>query len=254
MAVAKVLSKAAQIRAALQKGTKDAAEKQFGKRPVAQELRRIEKAAAKEKDVKIAEKAGAMQSVKKQKMSKQEKATKAYKRVQKAVSKQQIVKSVEDFISAGGKISKVPKDKAAVYRKEMEEELKGRTVPAKRERIKSATDRKKLRQARKLTEGRESSEAFESRMSREARQGGGRDVGSRGAQRGSSPDPMFEYEASQASRLMRGEGDAPMTVDDRMKMIGRKKGGKVSKKKTQGKPRGVGCATRGYGKAMKGGK
>lgn len=66
MAVAKVLSKAAQIRAALQKGTKDAAEKQFGKRPVAQELRRLEKAAAKEKDVKIAEKAGAMQSVKKQ--------------------------------------------------------------------------------------------------------------------------------------------------------------------------------------------
>lgn len=34
-----------------------------------------------------------------------------------------------------------------------------------------------------------------------------------------------------------------------------KKGGKVSKsKKAKGKPRGVGCATRGYGKAMKGGK
>ena len=76
MAVAKVLSKAAQIRAALQKGTKDAVEKQFGKRPVAQELRRLEKAAAKEKDVKIAEKAGAMQSVKKQKMSKQERKLK----------------------------------------------------------------------------------------------------------------------------------------------------------------------------------
>ena len=38
------------------------------------------------------------------------------------------------------------------------------------------------------------------------------------------------------------------------KMIGRKKGGSVNKKKTNKKPRGVGCATRGYGKAMKGTK
>ena len=159
-----------------------------------------------------------------------------------------IVKSVDDFIKAGGKITTVPKDKAQVYRAEMEKELRGGTSVPRRERLKDATDPKKLRQARKLSEGRESTEAFEARMSREARQGGGRDVGRKSAQRGSAPDPMFEYEASQASRLMRGEGSAPMSIDDKMKLIGRKKGGKVSK------PRGVGCAVRGYGKAMKGKK
>jgi len=239
-----VISKAAQIKEALKSGTRAAAEKTFGKRAVSQELRRMADKLKKEKDKKIAKKAGAAGSIKKQKMTKQEKATAAFKRSEAKRKKLKEVKPKKPV-----KVKRVvSKEAQAKLDKEMAEELKGRTVSSRRKRIKEATDPKKRRKARKLTEGRESSEAFEARMSREARQGGGRDVGSRGAQRGSSPDPMFEYEASQASRLMRGEGDAPMTVDDRMKMIGRKKGGKVSK------PRGVGCATRGYGKAMKGTK
>tara|TARA_B110000977_G_scaffold148495_1_gene188291 strand:- start:960 stop:1706 length:747 start_codon:yes stop_codon:yes gene_type:complete len=245
-----VISKAAQIKEALKSGTKAAAEKTFGKRAVSQELRRMAVRLKKERDAKIAEKAGAMQSIKKKKMTKQEKATAAFKRSEAKRKKQTETKAKKPV-----KVKRVvSKEAQAKLDKEMAEELKGRTVKSRRERIKKATNPKKRRKAKQLTEGRESSEAFESRMSREARQGGGRDVGSKGAQRGSSPDPMFEYEASQASRLMRGEGDAPMTVDDRMKMLGRKKGGSINKKKTNKKPRGVGCATRGYGKAMKGTK
>ena len=245
-----ILSKAAQIRAALKEGSKNQAIKQFGARAVAQELRRLTAAAEKVKQAKIADTPNvqAMGSVQAKKMTRQEKAARAYKKVQEATSKQKIVQSVDDFLKAGGKLTTVPANKTKVYRAEMERELRGGTSVSRRERLKKATDPKKLRQARKLSEGRESSEAFEARMAREARQGGGQDVGRRRAQRGSAPDPMFEYEASQAARLMRGEGDAPMSVDDRMKMIGRKIGGKVSK------PRGVGCATRGYGKAMEGRK
>jgi hypothetical protein len=239
-------SMAAAIRAALKEGSKNQAIKQFGARAVAQELRRLAAAAEKVKQAKIADTPNvqAMGSVQAKKMTAQEKATRAFNKVQRATSKQEIVKSVDDFIKAGGKITTVPKDKAQVYRAEMEKELRGGTSVPRRERLKEATDPKKLRQARKLSEGRESTEAFEARMAREARQGGGRDVGRKSAQRGSAPDPMFEYEAGQASRLMRGEGSAPMSIDDKMKLIGRKKGGKVSK------PRGVGCAVRGYGKAM----
>ena len=226
------------------------AEAEFGKPAVRQALRRQQAAADKAKQAKIAETPSvqAMSSVKRNKMTRQEKATRAFNKVKKATSKQQIVKSVDDFLKAGGKITTVPAAKAKVYRAEMEKELRGGTSVPRRERLKEATDPKKLRQARKLSEGRESTEAFEARMAREARQGGGRDVGRKSAQRGSAPDPMFEYEAGQASRLMRGEGSAPMSIDDKMKLIGRKKGGKVSK------PRGVGCAVRGYGKAMKGKK
>ena len=226
------------------------AEAEFGKPAVRQAIRRQAEAAEKAKQAKIDKTPNvqAMSSVKRKKMTRQEKAARAYKKVQEATSKQKIVQSVDDFLKAGGKLTTVPADKAKVYRAEMERELRGGTSVSRRERLKKATDHKKLRKARKLSEGRESSEAFEARMAREANQGGGQDVGRRRAQRGSAPDPMFEYEASQAARLMRGEGDAPMSVYDRMKMIGRKIGGKVSK------PRGVGCATGGYGKAMEGRK
>ena len=81
-------------------------------------------------------------------------------------------------------------------------------------------------------------------MAREARQGGVEDVGRRRAQRGSARDPLFEYERGQANRLLRGQDEAPMSVDDIMKMYsGKKRGGTLG--------RGMGKALRGGGKVMK---
>ncbi len=81
-------------------------------------------------------------------------------------------------------------------------------------------------------------------MSREARAGGVEDVGRRRSQRGSARDPLFDYERSQANRLLRGQDQAPMTVDDMIKMYeGRKAGGGIQ--------RGMGAALRGGGKVRK---
>ena len=74
-----VISKAAQIKEALKSGTKAAAEKTFGKRAVSQELRRMAVRLKKERDAKIAEKAGAMQSIKKKKMTKPDRAVNLYR-------------------------------------------------------------------------------------------------------------------------------------------------------------------------------
>ena len=66
----------------------------------------------------------------------------------------------------------------------------------------------------------------------------------RRAQRGSARDPLFEYERGQANRLLRGQDEAPMSVDDIMKMYsGKKRGGTLG--------RGMGKALRGGGKVMK---
>jgi hypothetical protein len=241
-------TKAENIMKLVDKGNKDKAIAEYGKQAVAQAVRRATAKAEKEKAKKIAErpKVQSMSSFKRNKMSKQEKATAAYKRIEKANSKAAIVNSVDDFIKAGGKIQTVPANKAKVYREEMEAELKGQTARSRRERIKQATDKKKQRKARKLTQGRESDEAFESRMSREARAGGVEDVGRKRSQRGSAPDPMYDYERGQAADFLRGK-DKPF-MDEYERMMSFKKGGKISK------PKGCGAATRGYGKAMKGGK
>ena len=241
-------TKAENIMKLVDKGNKDKAIAEYGKQAVAQAVRRATAKAEKEKAKKIAErpKVQSMSSVKRNKMSKQEKATAAYKRIEKANSKAAIVNSVDDFIKAGGKIQTVPANKAKVYREEMEAELKGQTARSRRERIKEATDKKKQRKARKLTQGRESDEAFESRMSREARAGGVEDVGRKRSQRGSASDPLYDYERGQAADFLRGK-DKPF-MDEYERMTSFKKGGKISK------PKGCGAATRGYGKAMKGGK
>jgi len=233
------------IKALLKQGKKGAAEKDFGKRAVAQVIRRDKAKAEKEMAKRVADKAGAMPSIKKEKMSKQQKATAAFKRAEAKAKKLKDTPPKKPV-----QVQKVKsKEAQAMLDDEMRRELRGETVKARRERLKKATDKKKQRKARKLTEGRESSEEFEARMSREARQGGGQDVGRRKANRGSASDPLYEYEAGQASSFLRGK-DKPFLDEyekDLVDIVSRKKGGKVS-------PRGCGKALRGYGKAMKGGK
>jgi len=98
----------------------------------------------------------------------------------------------------------------------------------------------------------ETGEEFMRRMGREAEQGG---VGT--GRRFSDGDPGYARE--QIDSMMRGEYSSPEeTTKDVLEMMGesigrRKKGGKVAKKSSS-KPRGVGMALRGYGRAMKGTK
>jgi len=97
----------------------------------------------------------------------------------------------------------------------------------------------------------ETGEEFMRRMGREAEQGG---VGT--GRRFSEGDPGYSRE--QIDSMMRGEYRSPEeTTKDVLEMMGesvgrRKKGGKVAKKSSR--PRGVGMALRGYGRAMKGTK
>jgi len=99
----------------------------------------------------------------------------------------------------------------------------------------------------------ETGEEFMRRIGREAQQGG---VGT--GRRFSDGDPGYARE--QIDSMMRGEYSSPEeTTKDVLEMMGesigrRKKGGKVAKKKSSAKPRGVGMALRGYGRAMKGTK
>lgn len=255
MPVAKIVSNASKIRKLLKANQRPKAEKEFGKRPVAQEMRRMAEKAKKEKEAAKKMRAegkatgkkaetraksgkGAEGTRKAAKKSKQQKAREAFERSEKKRKAQKVVPSKT---TVG--IKRPTKKLQEQMDKEMAEELKGRTVRSRRERIKKATDPKKLRKARRLSEGRESAEAFEARMAREARSGGVEDVGRRRAQRGSAPDPLFQYERSQAAGLMRGDGEVPMTVDEMMKMMGgRKKGGTLG--------RGMGKALRGGGTVM----
>lgn len=98
----------------------------------------------------------------------------------------------------------------------------------------------------------ETGEEFMRRMGREAEQGG---VGT--GRRFRDGDPGYARE--QIDSMMRGEYRSPEeTTKDVLEMMGesvgrRKKGGKVAKKKSS-RPRGVGMALRGYGRAMKGTK
>lgn len=97
----------------------------------------------------------------------------------------------------------------------------------------------------------ETGEEFMRRMGRESQQGG---VGT--GRRFRDGDPGYARE--QIDSMMRGEYSSPEeTTKDVLEMMGetigrRKKGGKVSKKSSR--PRGVGMALRGYGRAMKGTK
>lgn len=99
----------------------------------------------------------------------------------------------------------------------------------------------------------ESGSEFMGRISRQAEQMG---VGS--GRRFGKDDTRYTRE--QIDSMMRGEYSSPEeTTKDVLEMMEervgrRKKGGKVAKKKSSSKPRGVGMALRGYGRAMKGTK
>lgn len=242
---------------------KAAANKQFGKKAVDSAVKsekakeRFAKAQIrakkksdsekKAKDKKIESKgAGATGVRRRKKMRAEDKARAAYEKFQKASSKIKKTESIEDFLKRGGEISELPRSMQAFYRKEVEKELKGQTSRPLRELRQSQTDRKKRRQAAKLTEGRETTEAFERRMAREAEAGGVEDVGPRRSQRGSQRDPLYEYERSQAAAFLRGQ-DTPQSesqIKDLVEMFTtKKKGGTVG--------RGMGKALRGGGKVIR---
>ena len=248
--------KAEDIRKLLRAGKKAKAEEKFGKRAVAQEARRMAAKAKKQKEQAAKLKSEAKATSKKQsKIAKSsagaEGARRATKKTRQQKAEAAFKKSEEKRKSLKEVQGPRPKPKTVKDKKtqakldaEMKAELEGKTPRSRRERIKAATKPKDRRRAKKLTQGRESDEAFEARMSREARAGGVEDVGRRRSQRGSARDPLFDYERSQANRLLRGQDQAPMTVDDMIKMYeGRKAGGGIQ--------RGMGAALRGGGKVRK---
>jgi len=242
---------------------KIAANKQFGKKAVDSavksekakerfakaQLRAKKKSDSekKAKDKKIESKgAGATGVRRRKKMRAEDKARAAYEKFEKATSKIKKTESIEEFLERGGEISELPRSMQAFYRKEVEKELKGQTSRPLRELRQSQTNRKKRRQARKLTEGRETTEAFERRIAREAESGGVEDVGARRSQRGSQRDPLYEYERSQAAAFLRGK-DSPQSESDIQDLVEmfttKKKGGTLG--------RGMGKALRGGGKVLK---
>ena len=152
------------------------------------------------------------------------------------------------------------KTSKAEQRKELGKGMRGRpdeaetTVVPQRTRgkvtAKEGMTRKRARDMVSRQEN-ETGEEFMRRMGREAGQGG---VGT--GRRFSEGDPGYARE--QIDSMMRGEYSSPEeTTKDVFEMMGesvgrRKKGGKVAKKSSR--PRGVGMALRGYGRAMKGTK
>ena len=257
------MASARQILQFIKESGKAAANKEFGKKAVdsaVKSQKAKERYAAaqikarqktenqkKQKDKKVKAKgAGAMGVKRRQKMRAEDKARAAYEKFKEATSKIKKTESIEDFLKRGGEISELPRSMQAFYRKEVERELKGQTSRPLRELRQSQTNRKKRRQAAKLTEGRETTEAFERRMAREAEAGGVEDVGPRRSQRGSQRDPLYEYERSQAAAFLRGK-DSPQSEADIQDLVDmfttKKKGGTLG--------RGMGKALRGGGKVIR---
>ena len=155
-----------------------------------------------------------------------------------------------------------PKTSKAETREQLRKGMRGRpdeaettVVPTRRRGKvvkKEGMTRKRARDMISKQEN-ETGEEFMSRMGREAQQGG---VGTGRNFRDGDPG----YAREQIDSMMRGEYRSPEeTTKDVLEMMGeslgrRKKGGKVAKKKSSSKPRGVGMALRGYGRAMKGSK
>ena len=153
-----------------------------------------------------------------------------------------------------------PKTSKAEQRKELGEGMHGRpdeaetTVVPKGKRgkvtAKEGMTRKRARDMISKQEN-ETGEEFMRRMGREASQGG---VGT--GRNFSNKNPGYARE--QIQDMMRGDyPSGEETTKDVLEMMGesvgrRKKGGKVAKKSSR--PRGVGMALRGYGRAMKGTK
>lgn len=201
------------------------------------------------------------EAVKDAKKQMQRDAREAYKKKERAKKKgASATKKTPTGTRKARKVSpKTPKDK---QRENLQKAMRERpedaetTVMGSRERgkvvKKEGITRKRARDMISKQE-QETGEEFMRRMGREAEQGG---VGT--GRRFSDGDPGYARE--QIDSMMRGEYSSPEeTTKDVLEMMGesvgrRKKGGKVAKKKSSSKPRGVGMALRGYGRAMKGTK
>lgn len=201
------------------------------------------------------------EAVKDAKKQMQRDAREAYKKKERAKKKgASATKKTPTGTRKARKVSpKTPKDK---QRENLQKAMRERpedaetTVMGSRERgkvvKKEGITRKRARDMISKQE-QETGEEFMRRMGREAEQGG---VGT--GRRFSDGDPGYARE--QIDSMMRGEYRSPEeTTKDVLEMMGesvgrRKKGGKVAKKKSSSKPRGVGMALRGYGRAMKGTK
>ena len=201
------------------------------------------------------------EAVKDAKKQMQRDAREAYKKKERAKKKgASATKKTPTGTRKARKVS--PKTPKAKQRKNLQKSMRERpedaetTVMGSRERgkvvKKEGMTRKRARDMISKQE-QETGEEFMRRMGREAEQGG---VGT--GRRFSDGDPGYARE--QIDSMMRGEYSSPEeTTKDVLEMMGesvgrRKKGGKVAKKKSSSKPRGVGMALRGYGRAMKGTK
>ena len=199
------------------------------------------------------------EAVKDAKKQMQRDAREAYKKKERA--KKKGASAPRQTPTGTRKARKVsPKTSKAETREELGKGMRGRpedaetTVMGSRERgkvvKKEGMTRKRARDMISKQEN-ETGEEFMRRMGREAEQGG---VGT--GRRFNEGDPGYSRE--QIDSMMRGEYSSPEeTTKDVLEMMGesigrRKKGGKVAKKSSR--PRGVGMALRGYGRAMKGTK
>jgi len=151
-----------------------------------------------------------------------------------------------------------PKVSKDIQRKELKEVSKNIEVKKIPEGVKGASKGKRRMSAKRAREavGEQTGETraeFNARMDREARQ--------TGVKPGLGPAGLPEdigYTSDQITDAMRGRVDLENTEPDLTEVVrglmNKKRGGKVSYKKSGGKvsPRGCGKALRGYGKAMKG--
>lgn len=197
------------------------------------------------------------QAVKDAKKQMQRDAREAYKKKERAKKKgASAPKKTPTGTRKARKVS--PKTPKVEQRKQLQKAMRERPEDAEtmvmgsRERgevvKKEGMTRKRARDMISKQE-QETGEEFMRRMGREAEQGG---VGT--GRRFRDGDPGYARE--QIDSMMRGEYSSPEeTTKDVLEMMGetigrRKKGGKVAKKSSR--PRGVGMALRGYGRAMKG--
>jgi len=151
-----------------------------------------------------------------------------------------------------------PKVDKEVQRKKLEEASEGVEVTKIPEGEKGAVKSERRMSPKRAREavGQQTGETraeFNARMSREARQ-----TGVKPGEGPAGPPEDTGYTPDQITDAMRGRVDLEDTEPDLTEIVrglmNKKRGGKVSYKKSGGKvsPRGCGKALRGYGKAMKG--
>ena len=203
------------------------------------------------------------QAVKDARKQMQRDSREAYKKKERAKKKRKGASATKKTPTGPRKARKLtPKTPKSETREQLRKGMRGRSdeaettvvPPRRRGKVvkKEGMTRKRARDMISKQEN-ETGEEFMRRMGRESQQGG---VGT--GRNFKDGDPGYARE--QIDSMMRGEYRSPEeTTKDVLEMMGeslgrRKKGGKVAKKKSSVKPRGVGMALRGYGRAMKGTK